>query len=113
MPVISVASQPSGLAVGILSLVAGEQKPFTDAVWYDTEGAASPPKECRGVTVRVRSGTVRIGGSAVVAANEGYTIAATNTFGDDIANGVSGWYAVESAGGAAVVEIICRTGGVS
>ena len=108
------ASFPSGFVVGVLSLTSGQKKEITEATWYDTAGASTPPVNCRGIWIRVRLGTVRIGGEAAKTAGEGFTITTTSEpLHDDVAGSVAGIYASEAASSNATVEILCRTGGPS
>ncbi len=108
-------SLPSNLVFGLLSFTANQEQEAVDATWYDTAGADVPPNACRGVSIKVRSGSVRIGGAAAVAAGEGQTYTAGQAFGDDVASSLDGIWICESADPAstAVVEILCRTGGPS
>jgi hypothetical protein len=113
MSVDATLSQAPKLVFGLLSFTANEKKEAVDATWYDTAGASTPPANCRGVSIKVRSGSVRIGGAAAVDAGEGQTYTAGQGFGIEDASSVAGVWIYESAGSTAVVEILCRTGGVS
>jgi hypothetical protein len=101
-------SQPTGLVFGLLSLTANEKKPLTDAVF---SALAAAPNHCRGVTIQLRSGALKL--IDEVDATDGWTLAANVPFGDLTAANLTGWYVMETAGGAAVLEIVCRTGGVA
>lgn len=106
MAVAYVGSQKTNPRFGLLTLAAGETKPLAEAVWQ----AGAAPKGCRGITIQVRSGSVRYVEKSD--ATDGWTL--VGSFGDDAAAGLDGWFIREATGSAAAeVEIICRTGGVS
>jgi hypothetical protein len=106
------ASLPSKFVVGILALTSGQKKQLTEATWYGTASSSTPPNDCRGYWIRIRSGTVRIGNEPTKTAGEGFTLTATSEpLHDDVASGVGGVYASEAAAGNATIEILCRTGG--
>ena len=108
-------SQPSNLVFGLLSFTANQKQEAVDATWYDTAGANVPPNACRGVSIKVRLGSVRIGGALAVAAGEGQTYTAGQAFVDEVASSPAGIWICESADPASTadVEILCRTGGPS
>jgi hypothetical protein len=110
----SPQAHPSGFVVGILSLTSGQAKQLTEATWYDTAGASTPPRSCRGIWLKSRSGTVRIGGVAAKTAGEGFTLTtSTPPLEEPHAGTLAGIYAVEAAASTATIEILCRTGGPS
>ena len=108
MPLVSVQSQPSNFVFGLLTLAANETKPLTEAVF---SRVAVAPGSCRGVTIKLRSGAAKLCDKSD--ATDGWTLASGSPFGNDTASSLEGWYIKETAGGAATIEVICRTGGAS
>lgn len=104
----SIISQRTNLVTGLLSLTANQTNALDQAVF---SAGGSAPNQCRGVTIQLRSGSVKLVDMAD--ATDGWTLTAGVPFGDDTAASLDGWYFMETAGSTAEIEVICRTGGIS
>lgn len=107
MALVGAISQPTRPVFGLLTLAANETLALTEAVF---SRVATAPGDCRGFEIKLRSGAVKI--LDKVDSTDGWTLTASG-FGDDTASSLEGLWIKETAGAAAEVEIICRTGGAS
>lgn len=109
MAVGAPLAQKSGFVFGLLSLTANQTKPLSDAAF---SAVATAPNACSGIVLKLRAGAARLVDKAS-SATDGWTLATSQTFGDVAGSDLSTIYIQETAGSAATIEVLCRTGRIS
>lgn len=108
MATVTTIAQKSKWVFGELTVPTTETLPLTAAL-FSSPGTA--PNQCRGVEITLKSGTAKL--VSGLTETIGRTLVVGVPFADTDAANLDGWHILNTGATDVVLEIACRTGGIS